>query len=803
MGNIKEYLDKLTIKEKCSLLSGANFWQSRSVGHIGLLRLTFSDGPCGLRRSSEGDSHLGLCKSIPSTCFPAASALSASFNEELLEQVGQAIGEEALALDVDVLLGPGVNIKRNPLCGRNFEYFSEDPYLTGKLAAAYVKGVQSTGIAACPKHFAVNSQETLRMVSNSVVDKRTLREIYLKAFEIIVKEAKPMSIMTSYNRINGTYANEHRMLLDDILRKEWGFDGFVVSDWGGANDSVDGVKAGANLVMPSDFGQDAEDLLLAVEKGELTEKEIDVRVEEFLRCAFKLRGILKRKPDIDFDAHHALARRAARECIVLLKNEGDILPLAKGTKAAVIGEFSTRPTIQGGGSSQVNPTKVDTAKELIAESGLDMVAHARGYFENEPLNLVEAELAVRAAKKAEVVLYYMGLPDFMESEAVDRRDMKLPAAQVELLHKIYAVNKNIVVVLSSGSPVEMEWEGECRAILQTGLAGQAVAGASFDVITGKYNPSGKLTETYPVKYEDVPFGDSYPATEIDTLYKEGLFVGYRYYESAKVNVRYPFGYGLSYSDFEYSDLEITSEGVYFTVKNTGKYEGIDVPQLYVGKKNSIIYRPTLALSGYIRVKLKPNCALRVYIPFSENTFEYYNTELDRYMTESGVYNIMIGKNCHDIVLRGELSMAGKEHELPKTQCLEAYRSCDLKSVTNEDFWKLIGQKPELLAEKNYIDENTPICMLYKAKNPIARFIYKRLKNKVARSYKRGRADLNLLFVYNMPLRGIRRMAGGLVSDKMVGGMVDFCNGHGFRGFFTIVSGYFEARRVVKRARELE
>lgn len=590
----KKQLQALTLEQKCALLSGAGTFTTRAYQKAGIPAITLSDGPNGVRKQAGAADHLGLNPSVPATCFPTAATVACSWDPALGEQIGQAMGEEAAAQEVAVLLGPGLNTKRSPLCGRNFEYFSEDPYLSGKMAASYVRGIQSNGISACPKHFAVNSQELRRMASDSVVDERTLRELYLTGFEIVVKEAKPKTIMSSYNLINGTYANENRHLLMDILRGEWGFDGAVVTDWGGSNDHALGVQNGSTLEMPAPGGDAVRELMQAVQSGKITEADVDARLDELLTLVFDTHAAVQsHSRTFDADAHHALARRAAAESIVLLKNENDLLPLAEGAKVAVIGDFAQTPRYQGAGSSAVNSIKVDTFLDCLKESGLASVGFAPGFDRQGKPDAAKQAEAVALAQKAEVVLLCLGLDEIKESEGLDRGDMRLADNQIELLKAVQQANPNTVVVLSAGASLETPWLKHCRTLVYGALGGQAGAGAMLDVLTGKVNPSGKLAETWVNAYVDTPAKDNFAGPGRMVQYREGLYVGYRYYQTAGVPVAFPFGYGLSYTSFAYSNLQAASNGVTLTVTNTGKRAGAEIVQLYVanpGQKCSAPHR---------------------------------------------------------------------------------------------------------------------------------------------------------------------------------------------------------------------
>ncbi len=774
--SVKEILSQLTLMEKAALLSGKNEWESRNIDHAGVQSITFSDGPHGLRRQEGAGDHLGLNASLPATCFPTAATVANSWDPSIGEAVGAALGEEAVAQNVDVLLGPGLNMKRSPLCGRNFEYFSEDPVLAGKMAASYVRGIQSKDVYSCPKHFAVNSREYRRMAMNAVVDERTLREIYLTAFEIAVKEGGAKAIMSAYNEVNGEYANENKHLLVDILREEWGFDGIVVTDWGASNDHVKGVKCQSNVEMPNPGLDAARELLAAVESGAITEAEIDTAITPIIEAALKFKNNDHTK-GFDKEAHHAVARKAAVNSAVLLKNEGDILPLTEGTKVCLKGPFVEKPRYQGAGSSQVNATQVETIAEKIG---------------NYKLEVVEDPAA------ADVVLFFFGLDEIAESEGADRMSMKLQDYQIKELEEIAAVNDKIVGVMSAGSAVEMPWLGKLQALLHGYLTGQAGASALLDLITGAEVPTGKLSESYPFAYEDCSVAN-YSDTEKRNLeYREGPFIGYRYYDTADVAVQFPFGFGLSYTTFAYSDLTVTDKGVKFTITNTGKRDGAEIAQLYVGKKESSLIRPKKELKGFKKVWIKAGQSTEVEIPFDDKTFRYFSTVSNKWEIESGMYQIMIGANVADIKLVGALAVKGTAVQMPYDIAkLPSYKSGQIRNVGDEEFKLLYGA--ELPTEKNGpLDINDAICQMKDAKNGICRLVYKVLKKNMDKSYEKGVPDLNTLFIYNMPFRAISKMTGGMVSREMSESIVTIANGHFFRGLSGVISGYFRNQSANKK-----
>lgn len=801
----QELISQMSLEEKCYLFSGKDFWQSRSIKRLGIPNMTMSDGPHGIRKQEGAGDQLGLNGSLPATCFPTAATMANSWDPVLGEEMGKYLGEEAACQDVDVLLGPGINIKRSPLCGRNFEYFSEDPYLTGKMAAGYIRGIQSYGVSACPKHFAANSQELRRMASDSVVDERTLREIYLTAFEIAVRESDPHSIMTSYNRINGVYANENRHLLREILKDEWGFDGFVVSDWGASNDHSAGVAAGSHMEMPTTGGDSDMELLEAVKAGKVSEEWIDQMLDELLGVVLSTTEAVakKRGQKFDMEVHHAMAQKASEQSVVLLKNEDHILPLKKGTKVALIGDFAETPRYQGAGSSVVNPTKVDSMKDMIGNFDLDYVGFAKGY---DRIGTAVPELeseACKLAKKAEAVLLCIGLDEISESEGLDREHMKIPKSQMQLLQKLSRVNRNIVVVFSAGSAVEMPWLSHCKALVHGYLCGQAGASALLKVVTGDVNPSGKLAETYPLKYEDVPSASYFPSKERTAEYREGLYVGYRYYETAEVPVLFPFGYGLSYTTFEYSDLTVTPEKVEITLTNTGAVDGAEVAQLYVRAKSGSVFRPAKELKGFQKVFLKAGESRRVTMELDTYTFRYFNVKTNRFEVESGEYDILVGASVADIRLSGEVYVKGTDAECPYDPIgLGSYYKGTIKNISDAEFKELLGHEIPDGHWNGMLDMNDAICQMYYAKSGIARFAYRILTNMLKKAEAKGKPDLNLLFIYNMPFRGIAKMTGGMVTMEMAEGILTAVNGHFFKGLGKIIGGFFRSGAKKKKAKQM-
>lgn len=800
----QDIIGKMTVEEKAAFLSGKGEWNTRDIPRLGIPSMFCSDGPHGIRKQAGTGDHLGLNESLPATCFPTAATIANSWNESLGIEIGKALGEEALALDVQVLLGPGLNIKRSPLCGRNFEYFSEDPYLSGKMAASYIQGIQSQGVYACPKHFAVNSQELRRMAMNSVLDERTLREIYLTGFEIAVKEGKAKAIMTSYNEVNGTYANENGHLLKDILRDEWGFDGMVVTDWGASNDHVKGVACRSNLEMPAPGLDSAREVLEAVKDGSLTMEELDLCVDDLLDAVLALTKNRSQNAEMfDKDAHHALARRAASESIVLLKNSPEpeaLLPLKKGCSVVLIGDFAEKPRYQGAGSSMVKPAReVETMERVMRDYPVKLAGCASGYSRKGETDAVQKKTALDLAEKADVVIYCFGLNEISEAEGMDRSHMRIPQNQIELLEAIVKVNPNIVGVLSGGSSIEMPWQSCCRAILHGYLGGQAGAGAMMDVLTGRVNPSGRLAETYPLRYEDTPSFRYFPATERNAEYREGLYAGYRYYDTSRVRVQYPFGFGLSYTEFEYAGIQADEAGVTFTLKNTGTCDGAEVAQLYVGLPNAIVFRPVKELKGFTKVFLKAGESRTVRIPFDDKTFRYWNVKTEKWEEEMGRYQIMVGASVADIRLEMQIERAGTTSRYPYNPAeLPYYYTGMIQQISDSEFVALLGHPIPGGKWSGNLGMNDAVCQMYYAKSGLARFIYKFLTNKKKENEEKGTPDLNLLFQYNIPFRGIAKMTGGMVSMDMIRGVVLVVNGHFFKGIKQVIRGFFVNRKANRR-----
>ncbi|MGG3674721.1 glycoside hydrolase family 3 C-terminal domain-containing protein [Bacillus nitratireducens] len=663
--DIKKIISQMTLEEKASLCSGLDFWNTKGIERLGIPSIMVTDGPHGLRKQAEGADHLGIYNSIPSTCFPSAVGLASTWNKDLINQVGVALGEECQAENVGVLLGPGANIKRSPLCGRNFEYFSEDPYLSSQMAANHVKGVQSQGIGTSLKHFAANNQEHRRMSVDAIVDERTLREIYLASFEDVIKEAQPWTVMSAYNKINGEYASENNYLLNDILKDEWGFEGFVVSDWGAVNERVASLANGLELEMPSSFGIGEKKIIDAVNGGELSEEKLDQSVERLLNIIFKAVDNQLENAVYSKDAHHQLAREVASESMVMLKNEDSILPLKKEGTVAIIGEFAKQPRYQGGGSSHINPTKLESILEEIemVSGEKTNILFEQGYnLASDDVDENMINEAKKIAESADTVVLFVGLPDRYESEGFDRKHLQMPENHVQLIEAIAEVQSNIVVVLSNGAPIEMPWIGKVKGILEGYLGGQALGGAIADLLFGDANPSGKLAETFPKVLSDNPSYLNFPGEGDKVEYKEGVFVGYRYYDKKNVEPLFPFGFGLSYTNFEYSNLSVDKKEIKDTetvsvtvnVKNIGSTVGKEIVQLYIKDVESTMIRPEKELKGFEKVELQPGEEKTVNFTLNKRSFAYYNVELKDWHVETGEFEILVGKSSREIVLQDNM-----------------------------------------------------------------------------------------------------------------------------------------------------
>lgn len=752
--DLQSLIAQMTLEEKAGLCSGLDFWHLKGVERLGIPSIMVTDGPHGLRKQAEGADHLGLNESVPATCFPSAVGLASTWNRELIVQVGEALGKECQAENVAVLLGPGANIKRSPLCGRNFEYFSEDPYLSSEMAASHIRGVQSEGVGTSLKHFAANNQEHRRMSTDAVVDERALREIYLASFENALSQAQPWTVMCAYNKVNGEYASENPWLLTDILRDEWGFEGFVVSDWGAVNERVDALEAGLELEMPSSNGLGEQKIIAAVQNGTLAEEKLDQAVERLLNIIFKAVDHKVENAVYDQEAHHQLAREAAAESMVLLKNDDHLLPLAKEGTIAVIGALAQAPRYQGGGSSHIRPTKLDNVYEEIAKAaGEATVLFAEGYHLNhDEIDEVYIAQAKETAGKADVAVLFIGLPDRYESEGYDREHLNIPHNQIALIEAVASIQPNLVAVLSNGAPIEMPWLPKVKSVLEGYLGGQALGGAIASLLFGEVNPSGKLAETFPMKLSDNPSFLNFPGDGDKVEYKEGIFVGYRYYDAKEIEPLFPFGHGLSYTEFSYHDLSISAKEIADTdtvevnvvVKNEGQVAGQEVVQLYVKDVHSSVSRPEKELKGFEKVRLEPGEEVKVTFILDKRSFAYYNVELKDWHVETGEFEVLIGKSSRNIVLRDTLLVRSET-------------GAKMKVSRNS----LVG---DLLADPHLSSTAKRLLDKVNETHPFAQM-----------GDDGNMAEMLAAMMKYMPLRALVNFGGGTFTEEMMEEMIDTLN----------------------------
>lgn len=782
----KDLISQMTLKEKASLCSGKDFWHLKSIERLGLPEIMVCDGPHGLRKQNAENKKVGIGNSYPATCFPTAVTTACSWDRDLIYKMGQALAEECLQHGVSVLLGPGVNMKRSPLCGRNFEYFSEDPELAGEMGAAFIAGVQSKGIGTSLKHFAGNSQEMKRMTSNSIIDERALREIYLRAFEKAVKKSQPWTVMNAYNLLNGTYCSENDWLQNKVLRDEWGFKGAVVSDWGAVNDRVAGLNAGNDLEMPSSGGVNDAKIVEAVKCGVIDETTLDERVDKLIDIILK--GAANKKPGYKFDvrAHNLLSRQIAEQSMVLLKNDGNILPLKRveGEYVAVIGAFADNPRYQGAGSSIINPTMIDSGRRAFNNSPIS-VKFADGYDRNGKRKNEDAYIteACNLAKNASKAVVFIGLTDDYESEGFDRSTMKLPDGHNRLVEAVSRVNDNVIVVLEGGSPVEMPWADDVKAILNAYLGGQSVAPAIVDVLTGKANPCGKLAETYPVCLKDTPTSFRYPDSKEDVQYRESIFIGYRYYDKVERNVRFPFGFGLSYTSFEYSDIKLKKKNltkgegakVTFTIKNTGDVAGSEIAQVYVAKPESKIFRAPKELKGFVKIHLEPGEEKKVSVELDDRAFAFWNTATEDWCVESGEYKILVGASSRDIRLEAAAKMKSEDDEtiVDLRESAGVYFDGDPARAREDDFKVIYGGEFKLAPEITSDSLNNSI---ERSKDKgLAKFIY----NTVDLAMKpKGGVGSSMITntIMQTPIRNYVSMSNGLFTEDMADGLLKVFEG---------------------------
>lgn len=769
MNKIDEIISSMNLEDKIALCSGGTFWETKKFEKYGIPSIFMCDGPHGLRKQENKADMLGINKSREATCFPSEVTTANSFDENLLQEIGDAIGKEAKDQDVAIVLGPGANIKRNPLCGRNFEYFSEDPYLSGKLAAAFIRGIESNGVSSCVKHFAVNSQEYSRFNSNSVIDSRTLNEIYLRAFEIAIKEGNPSTVMCAYPKLNGVHCSDNKKLLTDILRKKWGFKGAVVTDWGGLNDRIEGFKAGCDLSMPGGSNYMEKDVYKAIKEERLDETYVDDSVRRILELVFRVNDNLKHKFTCDYKKHNVLANEAACKGAVLLKNNDDLLPLEKDNKIAIIGNMAKNMRYQGSGSSHINPTKLTSPLDCFKD-----VLYSDGYDENGDTNKKLLNEASELSKKVDAVLLFVGLPERYESEGFDRENMKLPEGQLALIDEVCRSNKNVVVILFSGSVVECPFADKVKSILYMGLPGQAGGQAVYDLIYGKFNPCGKLAQTWPITYEDDVSSDIYGKTK-DGLYMEGIYVGYRYYDKANIKVRWPFGYGLSYTNYKYSDLQIKEDMVSVKVTNIGKRSGEETVLMYIKNPQDSIHRPIKELRAFKKIYLNPDETKEVLFKLEDRDFSIYDND---FKVIEGIYEICVGDLSQTIHKDGETI------NIPSWQKNSFYENC-IDKPNQKEWEKMLGFKYEkqILKKGCFTMDNTVLEM--KDYSLLMKIMFKSIESTIAKSFdgKKDYNDPNFKMLMNSsagsPLRSMQ-ICGGIKGGLMQG-MLQIANGHFFKG----------------------
>lgn len=783
-----DLISQLTLEEKAGLCSGENYWALKSVERLGIKGVAVSDGPHGLRKKSEDSNQNSLTSSVPAVCYPTAATTACSWDPELIYEMGRAVADECVKEKVSVLLGPGANMKRSPLCGRNFEYFSEDPFLAGRMASAFIDGVQSKGIGTSLKHFAANSQEKRRMSVSSVVDERALREIYLSAYEYAVKKSQPWTVMNAYNRVNGVYCSENDYLQNKILRDEWGFEGLVVSDWGAVNKRAAGLAAGNDLEMPSSGGVNDIKIVEAVKSGEMDESVLDKAVDRIIDLIIRSQPALASGGTADMEANHAMACKAACGSAVLLKNEGGILPLKKGAKVALIGDMAKNPRYQGAGSSQINPTRLDDAVFAMQDAGADCV-FAQGWAP-KGVEAVLLDGAKAVAKDADVVVIFAGLTPEYESEGYDRSTLALPDDQNRLISAVTEVNPNTVVVLSAGSPVVMPWKDEVKGILHMYLSGQAFGTAVAKLLTGEVNPSGKLAETLPERLEDNPSFGNFPGSRKTVEYRESVYIGYRYYDTAGVVPAYPFGYGLSYTEFEYSDLKLdkksmkdTSElTVSFKVKNVGSVDGAETAQLYVSDTNSTIFRPAKELKGFKKVFLRAGEEKEIVLTLDKRSFAYYNVNIADWHVEGGNFDILIGASSRDIRLKGSVKLISSQPdvEVPDySKTAPHYYTADIANVSDSEFEAVYGSalpaRCRAEGEPLTLESTLEDAADTKAGKKFIGIILKGIDVFIKDENMKRMAVGTML---ELPIRNMVSMSMGVCSEDMALALIDIFNGGG-------------------------
>jgi beta-glucosidase len=793
----QEIIDQMSLQEKIRFCSGADFWSTASFTKLKLPSIIMTDGPHGIRKITDGRKYPGASQTAPATCFPLACLTGCSWDRDLLHEMGAALAEEALQEGISIILGPGVNIKRNPLCGRNFEYFSEDPYLAGEMGENWIKGVQSKGIGVSLKHFAANNQENQRMSSDSIIDPRTLREIYLPAFEKAVKNGKPATVMCAYNKLNGIYCSDNSFLLRELLRDEWGYDGVILSDWGAINDRVEAFKAGMDLEMPSSAGFFDQAVIEAIKSGALSEERVNESVDRLLYLVFSLSKNRKNNYRYDVEAHHRLAQKVATNSAVLLKNQGALLPMAKNVRIALIGILAKEPRFQGAGSSWINPTRLTCAIDGFEAQGLDF-SYYPGYSLNGEANDKLIQEAVAGAAQAGITIVFAGLPPAYEGEGFDRENMELPTEQNTLIDQVADANPGTVVVLAGGAPVEMPWLPKVKAVLHMYLPGQAGGLAAVEILTGIVNPSGKLAESHPVSYADVPSAVIFEEGGRQAQYREGIYVGYRYYDKAMKPVHFPFGHGLSYTTFEYGDLRLSRQTmqdndeltVTLTLKNTGKFDGAEVVQLYVGELQPKIFRPGKELKEFSKIFLKTGEEKQVTFRLGFRSFACYDISAVSWIVPDGTYRVSIGASSQDIRLAGDVVVHGTRLPSDLADWPDWYASLRGK-VTKQDFESLLGHPVEEQRKTKKGEYTLHSSMREMEKNPVIKLIMKLMESVIAKAYAgAGLSDPNYRGVIESlatnPLRSMVLSSAGQFSLNIAQCLVDLANGHPLTGLRSLL-----------------
>ncbi len=785
----KNIINKMTLEEKISLCSGENFWRTKAFEHHNIPSIMLADGPHGIRKQEGESDHLGVNNSKKATCYPTAAAVGCSWDRKLVAKVADTLAKEASYENISVLLGPGINIKRNPLCGRNFEYFSEDPYLTGELGSAFVSAVEKNGISTSLKHFAANNQEHKRFESDSILDDRTLHEIYLSGFEKVIKEAKPSTVMCSYNKINGTQMSDNALILNDILRKKWGFDGLVVTDWGGMNDRIEAFKAGTDLEMPGGANYFDNEVVKAVNNGILNENYIDKSVNRILELVFRDKNVVN---SIDYEEHHSIAKEAAEKSAVLLKNDDSLLPLSKDKSIAIIGMMADTIRYQGAGSSRINPFKLTNVLNSLSESSLTY-SYSKGYHKDGSTTEELINDAIKTAKKCEVAVVFAGLPDIYESEGFDRDSLAMPIGHVKLIEEVAKANENTVVVLMAGSVIEMPWITKVKSVLHMHLSGQAVGGAIMDLLTGKVNPSGKLTETYPISYNDVPSATFYRGDGYQAQYREGIYVGYRYYDKANKDVLFPFGHGLSYASFSYSNIkcERTCNNwvINVTVKNEGSVYGEEIAQLYISDLQNGVHKPINELKGFEKIGLKPGEKEEIEFKLNERSIAYYDADEKDWRIQNGKYEIKVGSSSRDIRLKTEIEYT--EGIDPKTPASLTWYDNLKGPITQTSFEDSLGYKIKPVKKNKRGQYTLDDSIIDMQDSRIMRIVYKSIRKEIGKTYGGPDDDnpsfkMSVISATEVPMKNLVIVSSGTMKKHVAVGLIHMANRRYLKGLKSFI-----------------